>query len=157
MYEQFQTVLKMGPIGNLMEMLPGMGELLKQAKSKGVDSNQKLQSYICIMDSMTKQEMDDPELLGKKSKSRDSRIKRIARGSGRSVKDVTELLQQYTVLEANIKKMKGKIGKKGQMNTKSISQMQKMINPQVMKQMGGFGGISQMMKQMGSMFGNNNK
>eukprot|EP01091_Cochliopodium_minus_P013692 TRINITY_DN4465_c1_g1_i1.p1 TRINITY_DN4465_c1_g1~~TRINITY_DN4465_c1_g1_i1.p1 ORF type:complete len:486 (+),score=172.71 TRINITY_DN4465_c1_g1_i1:52-1509(+) len=157
MYEQFQTVLKMGPIGNLMEMLPGMGELLKQAKSKGIDSNQKLQSYICIMDSMTKQEMDDPELLAKKSKTRESRIKRIARGSGRSTKDVNELLVQYTMLETNIKKMKGKIGKKGQMNTNSISQLQKMMNPQMMKQMGGFGGISQMMKQMGGMFGGNNK
>ncbi len=51
MYEQFQNVLKMGPLNKVMEMLPGMGNLLKEGA--GRDSSKKIKSYMTIMDSMT--------------------------------------------------------------------------------------------------------
>ena len=45
----------MGPLGQVMEMLPGMGNIMKQAGAAGVDSNAKLKHYMTIMDSMTDQ------------------------------------------------------------------------------------------------------
>jgi len=53
MYEQFQTILKMGPLGKVMEMLPGMGQLLQQLPGAGADSTMKVKIYMTIMDSMT--------------------------------------------------------------------------------------------------------
>jgi predicted transcriptional regulator len=107
MYEQFSNILKMGPLNKVMEMLPGMGSILKEGA--GRDSSQKIKSYMTIMDSMTDEELDDSKVLAKNSQSR---IVRIARGSGRSVKEVNELLEQFKHFEKVMKKVKGlKLGK----------------------------------------------
>jgi len=90
MYTQMEAVTKMGPLSKLMTMLPtGMfgGAALDQ---KQIEAHQKrLRKWKVIMQSMTKQEMDDPKII--KSK----RISRIARGSGTSEDDVRELIKQY--------------------------------------------------------------
>ena len=51
MYEQFQNILKMGPLNKVMEMLPGMSNILKEGA--GRDSSRKVKNYMTIMDSMT--------------------------------------------------------------------------------------------------------
>jgi signal recognition particle subunit SRP54 len=51
MHEQLQNILKMGPIGKVMEMMPGMNQFLPQLK--GNDGNAKIKSMINILDSMT--------------------------------------------------------------------------------------------------------
>jgi len=153
MYEQFQNVLKMGPINKVIEMLPGMGNLLKQAP--GVDSNMKIKILMTIMDSMTDKELDDSKVLNNKA-TRDSRIARIARGSGRSIKEVNELLDQYKNFEKMMKKVKGmRLGKGGQIAPRNLNQVTNMLPPQLMKQMGGYGALQNWMKSMGNMNLNN--
>eukprot|EP01101_Sappina_pedata_P000410 TRINITY_DN1045_c0_g2_i1.p1 TRINITY_DN1045_c0_g2~~TRINITY_DN1045_c0_g2_i1.p1 ORF type:complete len:519 (+),score=230.89 TRINITY_DN1045_c0_g2_i1:55-1557(+) len=155
MYEQFQMIMKMGPIGQMMEMLPGMGNIMKQAQMNGMDSSAKLKSYLTIMDSMTDEELDDNKVLENK-KTRDSRIARIARGSGTQIREVEEILVQFSHFEKMMKKakgMKGLVGKNGQMNTRNLGQMQNMIPPALLKQMGGMGGLQNMMKGLGGGLG----
>jgi len=149
MYDQFANILKMGPLSKVMENMPGMGNLLKQGNLKGVDSNQKVKIYMTIMDSMTDKELDDPKAFAVK-KTKDSRVVRIARGSGRSAKEVNELLDQYK----HFQKMMGGvakmgIGKGGQINKRQLSNMANMMPPGLMQQMGGMGGIQNLMKQFG--------
>ena len=64
--------------------------------------DEKLQKWKYILDSMTKEELEHPELLER------GRIERIAKGSGCPVKDVRELLKQYTQSKKVMKMMKGK-------------------------------------------------
>lgn len=81
----------------------------------------------------------------------DSRIKRIARGSGHMESDVRQLLEEYKKLTKICGNMKGL--KPGSRNM-NAQQMSKMIPPQMLKQMGGIGGLQGLMKSMSpSMFG----
>jgi len=148
MYEQFQSIMKMGPLNKVMEMIPGFSNLLKQAGSN-VDSSVKLKIYMTIMDSMTDEELDDSRWLNDKN-TRDSRVNRIARGSGRSLREVAELLTQFKHFEKMMKKMKGmKIGKNGQMPSRSLNQMSNVIPPHLMKQLGGPGAMQNLLKNFG--------
>ena len=92
MYQQLKFTTQMSFLGSLL----------------GEDSKN-IKTYICIMDSMTKTELDSPELLSRKSKEKDSRIKRIARGSGKSILKVQDLLDKYTKLERCVKGMSKKL------------------------------------------------
>jgi signal recognition particle subunit SRP54 len=75
--EQMQSIKKMGPLGSLIEMIPGMGGMAKDAQ-KAVDSGE-LKRTEAIIQSMTRDERRDPNVLNA------SRRKRIARGSGTSL------------------------------------------------------------------------
>ncbi|MFT4304779.1 MAG: LAGLIDADG family homing endonuclease, partial [Candidatus Woesearchaeota archaeon] len=116
LYEQMEAMKKMGPLTKVMDMIPGMGnmnipkDMLKQQEGK-------LKTWRFIMDSCTKEELEDPDIIHV------SRIERIAKGSGRSVTEVRELLKQYKQSKKVMKMMKGK--------GKQSKQMQ-----QMMKQMG---------------------
>jgi len=154
MYEQFQNILKMGPLGKVMEMLPGMSNLIKQTGAN-IDSNIKVKIYMTIMDSMTNDELDDSKVLNNKA-TRESRIARIARGSGRSTKEVNELLEQFKHFEKIMKKFPNlKIGKNGQVAPRHMGQLTNMLPPNVIKQIGGLGAFQNMMKSMGNMNLNN--
>ncbi|MDP2435323.1 MAG: signal recognition particle protein SRP54, partial [archaeon] len=63
MHEQFENVLKMGPVGKMMELMPGMGGLAAAAEKSGVDPTQKLRNFMSIMDSMTAEELDNSEVM----------------------------------------------------------------------------------------------
>jgi len=140
MYEQFQNMLKMGPLNKVMEMLPGFGNLLQGAK--GEAGNAKVKSYMTIMDSMTDEELDFPKVLN------ESRINRVSKGSGRSVKEVKELLTQFKQFEKVVGRMKGlKPGRAG------MSQVAQMVPPHLLKQMGGVGGLNSWIRQMGNLGG----
>ncbi|KAG6744213.1 hypothetical protein POTOM_052924 [Populus tomentosa] len=161
MYEQFQNLLKMGPIGQVFSMLPGFSsELMPKGREK--ESQAKIKRYMTMMDSMTNEGNSNPKLMN------ESRIMRIARGSGRSVRDVMEMLEEYKRLAKIWSKMKGlKIPKKGEMSALSrnmnAQHMSKVLPPQMLKQIGGMGGLQNLMKQMGSakdmmgMFGGGDK
>jgi len=149
LYEQFQNLLKMGPIGQVFSMLPGFSsELMPKGHEK--EGQAKIKRYMTIMDSMTDAELDstNPKLMT------ESRVIRIARGSGRQVRDVMDMLEEYKRLAKMWSKMKGlKMPKNGKMSDLSqnlnIQQMTKALPPQVLKQMGGMGGLQALMKQMG--------
>jgi signal recognition particle subunit SRP54 len=96
MYSQFEMMNKMGPMQQVMNMLPGMGGKLPKNASQVTE--EKLTKYKILMDSMTEQELTHPEVI------KQSRVKRIARGSGMRNEDVKELLKYYQVTK---KAMKG--------------------------------------------------
>ncbi|TVU20648.1 hypothetical protein EJB05_36865 [Eragrostis curvula] len=137
LYEMFQNLQNMGPLGQLFSMFPGFGGgLITKGKEK--EGQAKIKRYMTIMDSMTDAELDstNPKLMN------ESRIIRIARGSGRLVKDVTEMLEEYK----RIAKMWSKL----KLNNKNVRDHQ-IINslpPNLVKQMGGAAGLQTVMKQM---------
>jgi len=148
MYEQLQNILKMGPLDKVMGMMPGMNHLMPHLK--GNEGSAKIKSMINILDSCT-----DDELDNNKPMKEVSRIQRIARGSGRSVKEVHDLLEQHKQFAKMVGKFQGlgKMGGRGhnQMNPANLSKMASAIPPNIMKQMGGLGNINNLMKQMGEM------
>ncbi|MFN8373481.1 MAG: signal recognition particle protein [Anaerolineae bacterium] len=85
--EQLQKVKKMGPIGQLMNMVPGMSRFQDQINQEEVD--QRLKKVEAIINSMTKKERQNPKLLNA------SRKRRVATGSGVDVRDVNEVLKQF--------------------------------------------------------------
>jgi signal recognition particle subunit SRP54 len=118
MYAQLEAINKMGPLKQIMSMLPlgGRGGNITDDMYKMTQD--KLASYKIIMDSMPGAEKEDPRLIGSR------RIVRIARGSGRSPEDVRELLKYHKMMQKAMKGMKGGPGKQNiqklmrQMNVK---------------------------------------
>ncbi|NYZ78878.1 signal recognition particle protein Srp19, partial [Candidatus Micrarchaeota archaeon] len=86
-YEQLKATKKMGPLKSVFQMM-GMVDLPKELMEQ---SEEKLKKYEVMINSMTKQERKDVDLV-RKSKSR---IERIAKGSGTKVEDVRELISQF--------------------------------------------------------------
>ena len=111
-YEQLEAVKKMGPIKQLISMIPGLGP--KIPKNMGDISEDRLNKFKVIMDSMTMAEKDDPKVLNHQ------RVLRVARGSGNDEADVKELIKTYNMMKKyfrSIKKNRGfaKGGKGGMM------------------------------------------
>ncbi|KAH3845083.1 signal recognition particle 54 kDa protein [Dreissena polymorpha] len=174
MYEQFQNIMKMGPFGQIMNMIPGFSSDFL-TKGGEQESMARLKKLMTIMDSMNDDELDslDGERLFSKQAGR---AQRVARGAGVSVREVNELLTQYKKFAQMVKKMGGIKGlfKGGDMSknvnptqmAKLNTQMAKMMDPRVLHQMGGMQGLQNMMRQfqqgaggkggmggMGNMFG----
>jgi signal recognition particle subunit SRP54 len=101
--EQLQQVQKMGPIGQLMGMLPGMGDLAKDAQA-AVDRGD-LRRTEAIIRSMTTRERRDPGVLN------GSRRRRIASGSGTALTDVNRLIKQFTEMQRMMKQLAGGRGR----------------------------------------------
>ncbi len=101
LYEQMQAMRKMGPLSKVMEMMPGMGHLKIPKEMLGAQE-EKLKHWKIIMDSLTKGELEDPDLIDA------SRISRISKGSGISAGEIRELLKQYRQSKKLMKMMKGK-------------------------------------------------
>jgi len=87
--EQIRTVRKMGPIKELLEKFPIFGEMTEQLNP----DDKELQKIETLFDSMTEAERLSPSLIN------EGRAKRIAKGSGRTTKDVQELIQKYTMMQ----------------------------------------------------------
>jgi signal recognition particle subunit SRP54 len=107
MYSQFEMMNKMGPMQQVMNMIPGAGGKLPKNASQVTE--EKLAKYKVLMDSMTDHELEHPEVI------KQSRVKRIARGSGMRNEDVKELLKYYNVTKKAMKgfgkrKMGGPLG-----------------------------------------------
>src|SRR5690625_3288801 len=105
--EQMGQVKNMGPLEDLMAMIPGANKM-KGLKNEQLDEKQ-LVHVEAIIQSMTKKERQDPSLMNA------SRKKRIAKGSGTSVSQVNRLLKQFDEMKKMMKQMtnmqKGKKGK----------------------------------------------
>ncbi|HIS29478.1 MAG TPA: signal recognition particle protein [Candidatus Avamphibacillus intestinigallinarum] len=105
--EQMGQVKKMGPLEDIMSMIPGAGKM-KGLKNAQIDEKQ-LVHIEAIIQSMTKKERSEPEIIGA------SRKKRIAKGSGTNVSQVNRLLKQFADMKKMMKQMsnmgKGKKGK----------------------------------------------
>jgi len=111
MYEQFESMKSMGPFKRLLKMIPGLSydvpdEMMEMAEDR-------LEKWRIIISSMTPKERENPKMFSS------SRIRRVARGSGTSEKEVKELLQQYSMMRKMMKTIRRKglpfLGKKLQM------------------------------------------
>jgi len=91
---------KMGPLSKVMEMIPGMGQMKLPKDALQVQEG-KLKKWKIIMQSMTKEELENPDILTR------SRLDRIAKGSGSTTGEVRELLKQYRQTKKMSKMMKG--------------------------------------------------
>ncbi len=103
MYQQLEAVNRMGPLKQIMSMLP-LGNMDIPQDAYDVTSN-KMQRYRIIMNSMTGPELDDPSLMGS------SRVHRIAIGAGATPEEVRELLRYYKMMKKALKGVRGGQGK----------------------------------------------
>ena len=101
--QQLQQVKKLGPIGGLLDMIPGLGSMKQQIDANEAEASMK--QIEAIIHSMTPIERQQPDLIN------GSRKRRIARGSGTTVQDVNQLLRQFREMQRMMKQFgKGKGG-----------------------------------------------
>jgi len=106
--EQFQQIKKMGPMSQILDMLPGMGQLAQDVSPEVTDKEFKRVEAIVL--SMTPEERHKPHIINS------SRKKRIARGSGTTVQEVNALLKQFRQMQRMMKQLsKGQKGMQGLM------------------------------------------
>lgn len=117
-FEQIKAMQNMGPLGKIAELLPGMGGMKIPEEALNVQEG-KLNKWKASMGSMTKTEIEDPEIITS------ARMARIAKGSGTTSAEIKEMLNQYKLIKQFASKTKGM----------DFSQMS---SPQdIMKNMGG--------------------
>lgn len=85
--EQFRQLKQMGPLTQILEMIPGFGSVSKELAS--ADTDREMRRIEAIISSMTREERRNPQVIN------GSRKRRIAQGSGTTVQDVNALLQQF--------------------------------------------------------------
>ncbi len=94
--EQLRQLRRLGPLGQILEMLPGgLGQMARQVSPQDVE--RELKKVEAIINSMTPEERRRPEILNA------SRRRRIARGSGTTVQDVNRLMKQYRQMKRLMK------------------------------------------------------
>src|SRR3954453_1965162 len=101
--DQMKPIRKLGPLENILKMMPGFGDLKNQLKDPKVDEKE-LNHVVAIIDSMTPAERRNHMLIN------GSRRRRIAKGSGTSVQDVNSLLKQYAQARKMMKSFTGQAG-----------------------------------------------
>ena len=101
--EQLDQVRNMGPLDEILGMMPGMNKM-KGMKNLQVDDKQ-INRVEAIVRSMTKKEKQDPSLIN------GSRRRRIAKGSGTTIQDVNRLLKQFEDMKKMMKQMSGMAAK----------------------------------------------
>ena len=102
--QQLQEVKKMGPLSQLMDLVPGMSRLGGKVDAEVTDKE--LRSVEAMISSMTREERRHPQIINA------SRKRRIARGSGTSVQNVNQLLSQFRQMQRMMKQLGG-MGKRG--------------------------------------------
>ncbi|SFE49422.1 signal recognition particle protein [Roseivivax sediminis] len=148
---QLEQMQKMGGMEGMMSMMPGMGKMAKQMDGAGIDDSM-LRRQIALINSMTKKERANPQLL------QASRKKRIAKGSGLEVSELNKLLKMQRQMGDMMKKMgkggalkqamSGMFGKGGmpggmdpsQMDPKQLEAAAKAMGGKMPGGMGGPGG-----------------
>tara|TARA_Y100000034_G_scaffold35645_2_gene43740 strand:+ start:2991 stop:4370 length:1380 start_codon:yes stop_codon:yes gene_type:complete len=115
LYEQMASVNKMGPLTKIMDMIPGFGKMNIPKDMLQVQEG-KLKTWKFMMNSFTKEELEDPDIMSS------TRIERVAKGAGRKVSEVRELLKQYRQSKKMMKMFKGASGGK---SDKKMQQMMK--------------------------------
>ena len=106
--KQLNQITKMGGMGGIMKLMPGMGKIKKLMGDAQVD-DKVIRRQIALIQSMTKKERRNPQIL------QASRKKRIAASSGNSLQDVNRLLKQHKQMQRMMKKMGSKGGMKNMM------------------------------------------
>ncbi len=107
-YDQLEQISNMGSLEKIMQMIPGIGMSIPEEEMKV--GKEKLNQFKLIMQSMTEEELENPDVLN------GSRMERVAKGSNTSKKEVKELLDQYEKMKKMLKSFtKGRGPKSGSM------------------------------------------
>jgi signal recognition particle subunit SRP54 len=106
--KQMQQIKKMGPIGKLMELIPGMNQMAADVDLSNAE--QELKRVEAIIRSMTPAERNNPKIL------KASRKRRVAAGSGTSVQEVNQLLKQFREMQRMMKQLKSGRGRRSLAN-----------------------------------------
>ena len=99
-YRQLKAMRRLGPLGKVLQMLPGASLMASIDEGALKLGEEKIRRWMAIIESMTYDELDRPEIIDKR------RMRRIAIGSGTSVEDVRELLAYYKNLKNMMKRLK---------------------------------------------------
>ena len=118
--DQLKTIRKMGPIEQIVGMLPGMGNIKAMADNK--PDEKQITRVEAIINSMTAEERRKQHIIS------GSRRKRIARGSGTSVEEVNRLLKQFVQMQKMLKSLGGLAGLAGGGRTSRRQAMQMLRN-----------------------------
>ncbi|RIX51852.1 signal recognition particle protein [Paenibacillus nanensis] len=118
--EQMEQVRKLGPLDQIMDMLPGMNKMKGGMKDLKVDEKQ-LGRIEAIVRSMTKEEKQKPELLNH------SRRKRVAAGSGTTIVEVNRLIKQFDDMRKMMKQFSSMMGPKGPKGKKGMKGLKGML------------------------------
>ena len=102
---QIENVKKLGSMSSIMSMIPGLSQVAGQLKDVDLDNSRELKNIRAMVDSMTKKERENPDLLN------GSRRKRIAQGAGLEVADINRIIKQFDMAA----KMAKKFSQKGSM------------------------------------------
>lgn len=97
MVEHLQSIRKMGPLTKILQMIPGFGYKIPEEMAELTE--EKIDRWIVITKSMTRRELDSPQVIGK------SHMRRIALGSGTTVKDVKDMIEQYFMMKKALRQM----------------------------------------------------
>lgn len=111
---QLEQTTKLGSISGILKMIPGLNNLAQSVNDE--DANKQLKKTKAIIQSMTKDEREDPSIL------RSTRKRRIASGSGTSINDVNKLVNQYDKMKSMFETM-GNMQKKGSFNDENLNKM----------------------------------
>lgn len=106
MLSQLEQVSKMGPIGGILKMLPGMNQYADMIND--ADAEKGLKKQKAIIQSMTMEEREDPSILNNRRKNR------IAQGSGTSAQEVSRMVSQFEKMQKMMKQM-GSLSKGGKL------------------------------------------
>ncbi|MCD2199065.1 signal recognition particle protein Srp54 [Halobacterium sp. KA-4] len=103
MRKQMEAMDNMGPLDQVMDMIPGMGGgMMDQLPDDAMDVTQeRMRNFSVIMDSMTEDELENPRSIGA------SQVRRIAKGSGQSEETIRELLDQHKMMAQTMKQFQG--------------------------------------------------
>ncbi|MFB6128606.1 MAG: signal recognition particle protein Srp54 [Halorhabdus sp.] len=129
MRKQMEAMNKMGPLDQVMDMIPGLGGgMMDQLPDDAMDVTQeRMRDFEVIMDSMTEEELENPRQIGR------SRTERIARGSGKPKERIRELLEQHKMMGRTLNQFQG-------MGDADMERMMKQMDQGDMGDMGGMGG-----------------
>ena len=101
--KQMQQIRKMGPIGQLLEMIPGMNKMAKNVDLSNAEGD--LKRIEAIIQSMTPKERNNPKIL------KASRKRRVAAGSGTTVQEINAVLKQFQEMQKMMKQLRGGRGR----------------------------------------------
>ncbi len=117
---QLESMESLGSMDKILGMIPGLGKVKEKIPEGQLEAQQdKVKRWKHAINSMTKEEIENPELLEKQT----SRIQRIAHGSGTSTSEIRALIKQYKMLSEMIKSQSG-ISEKG-MDQKTMMKLAK--------------------------------
>jgi signal recognition particle subunit SRP54 len=106
--EQLHQVKKLGPLNKILEMIPGMGQITNAVSQE--DMERQMKRTQAIISSMTTKERRDPKILN------GSRKRRVAAGSGATVQEINQLLDQFQQMQKMMKQLRNPRARQNLMN-----------------------------------------